>query len=313
MSVLSLNQSGYIQSNNISESDEQFVDASHLAKPCLCPLFIAKIIGLIKDFLFTVGTFFSRFEHMANYGKVIWNGPGEKKGIVVLIHGLNASPSQMDGHAEAFKEQYGRQVMIYQVQVEKKGNCSKAAAVKPITEKVLSILRENPQMKLYAHGISNGGRLASQLAIDLLKKGVASNRMMVNSNSAPLYGTKVMCDPTSHPIKQKVWKAVVQSCLAGRHCEEIYRDFTWGSKSGKQMIQDIRNAAAQGVRFEFDGGFADSKVTPPSFFPKDVFGAAYHTPSSIQGHSSIIGNLRANQVASAAQFLGLSSSIQSSQ
>jgi hypothetical protein len=255
MSVLSLNQSGYIQSNNISESDEQFVDASHLAKPCLCPLFIAKIIGLIKDFLFTVGTFFSRFEHMANYGKVIWNGPGEKKGIVVLIHGLNASPSQMDGHAEAFKEQYGRQVMIYQVQVEKKGNCSKAAAVKPITEKVLSILRENPQMKLYAHGISNGGRLASQLAIDLLKKGVASNRMMVNSNSAPLYGTKVMCDPTSHPIK----------------------------------------------------------VTPPSFFPKDVFGAAYHTPSSIQGHSSIIGNLRANQVASAAQFLGLSSSIQSSQ
>jgi hypothetical protein len=128
--------------------------------------------------------------------------------------------------------------------------------------------------------------------------------MMVNANSTPFYGTKLMCDPSTPSWRQRVWKWIVQSRLGGRHCEEIYQDFTWGSKSGKWLIQDIRQAATQGVKFEFDGGFADSKVTPPSFFPL-VYGAKYSQPLSIEGHSSIIASQRVSQVASAALFLGL--------
>jgi predicted esterase YcpF (UPF0227 family) len=114
--------------------------------------------------------------------------------VVVLIHGLNASPRQRNKHVEAFKEKYGDKVAIFHVQVEKSGKCIKEEAVSKIQEVVQPYLLNNPKMKLYAHGISNGGRLASQLAFNLLQNSVDGSRMMVNANSSPLYGTKLMCD-----------------------------------------------------------------------------------------------------------------------
>jgi hypothetical protein len=284
------------------EREEDYIDAEKIIKTSILPDSIAKIIGLVKDLRFTIGTLFSRFHHAANYEKVIGNRE-TAKGIVVLIHGLNAHPSQMDGHVKAFKEKFGEDILIYQVRVEKKGNCSKSEAIKRIEDTVLPILKDSPHLKLYAHGISNGGRLASQLAVDVIKNGVSASKIMVSANSAPLYGTKAMCDPSSSPWKQKIWKRVVQSRLAGKHTEVIYNDLTWGSQSAKQIIKDIREAADQGVEFEFYGSFADSKVTPGSFYPKNVRNAKYFHPSNIQGHSSIVGDQRKRQLENAYAFL----------
>lgn len=286
-----------------SLTDADFVDASKV-KPTRLPLVLAKIIGLLKDFRFTIGTLISRLKNSVNYGQVIGDR-ARATAIVVLIHGLKGHPSQMDGHAEAFRKRLGRDVLVYQVQVDKLGNCSKAEAVKRITDTVLPILQQNPAMKLYSHGISNGGRLAAQLAIDLLAEGIEGNRVMVNANSAPLYGTKVMMDPDTASWRQKIWKWVLTSSLPmiGNHCEEIIKDFTWAGESGKEMIEGIRSAAERGVRFQFDGGIADSRVTPPAFFPSGVQGAEYFCPESIQGHSSIIGSQRERQVEDAANFI----------
>ncbi|WP_068470833.1 alpha/beta hydrolase [Candidatus Protochlamydia phocaeensis] len=283
-------------------TEENYIDAQKVVKTSPLPVGIAKMIGLIKDLWFTIGTFFSRIEHAPNYGKVIGNKE-TAKGIVVLIHGLNGHASQMDGHAKAFKQKVGEDILIYQVQVDKKGNCSKGEAVQRITDTVLPLLQERPALKLYAHGISNGGWLASQLAVDAIDAGIQGERIMVNANSSPLYGTKVMCDPALAPWKQKIWKWLVQSPLGGNHEEVIYKDFSWGSEAGKQIIREIRRAAEQGVQFEFEGGFADSKVTPPSFYPKNVKDARYFHPNSIQGHSSIIASQRQRQVESACAFL----------
>lgn len=282
------------------ESD--FIDAGKVVKTTSLPLCIAKIVGLIKDLKFTIGTLFSRRVHSVNYGQVIGD-PTKAKGIVVLIHGLNAHPSQMDGHAKAFKDRLGDKVLIYQVTVEKKGNCSKRDAVQRITDTVLPILKAAPQMKLYAHGISNGGWLASQLADDMLANEIAGNRMMVNANSSPLFGTKMMCDPKTPSWRQAIWKWIVQSPIGGSHAEVVYNDFTWGSEEAKKIITKIRDAAEKEVKFEFDGSFADSKVTPPSFYPKGIKGAGYFYPATIQGHSSIIASQRMRQVDSAVSFL----------
>lgn len=291
-----------ITSNNYVLIENIYIDASRIKKPTILPLCIAKIIGLIKDLQFTLSTLISRRHHFMNYDKVIGD-PQRAKALAVLIHGLNAHPSQMDGHAQALRKKLGEDVLIYQVQVEKKGNCSKREAVEKITKTALQILKNNTQMKLYAHGISNGGWLASQLAVDLLNHGIQGNRILVNANSAPLYGTKMMNDPSTAKWRQKIWKWIVQSPFGGSHAETVYSDFSWGSFKGKEIIQDIRFAAQNGVKFEFDGSFADSKVTPPSFFPKGVQGAEYFCPDTIEGHSSIIASQRQRQVQSACQFI----------
>jgi|GEM_PF-7105074 len=297
-----VNDSEVINSSDGVE-EANFVDASKV-KPTRLPLVIAKIVGLLKDFWFTIGTVISRRKNSVNYGQVIGD-PAKAKAIVVLIHGLKAHPSQMDGHVEAFRKRLGNDVLVYQAEVDKLGNCSKAEAIKRITDTVLPIVQQNPAMKLYAHGISNGGRLAAQLAIDVLAGGVEGKRVMVSANSAPLYGTKVMMDPDTASWRQKIWKWFLKSSLpiVGNHCEEIIKDFTWAGESGKEMVKGIRSAAKSGVRFQFDGGIADSRVTPPSFFPSGVQGAEYFCPKSIQGHSSIIGSQRERQVEDAANFI----------
>jgi hypothetical protein len=299
------NSSDDVEEANIDYSltDADFVDASKV-KPTRLPLVLAKIVGMLKDFRFTIGTLISRRKNSVNYGKVIGD-PAQAKAIVVLMHGLKAHPSQMDGHAEAFRKRLGKDVLIYQVQVDKLGNCSKAEAIKRITDTVLPILQQNPAMKLYAHGISNGGRLAAQLAINILAGGVEGKRVMVNANSAPLYGTKVMMDPDTAFWRQKIWTWFLKSSLpmVGNHCEEIIKDFTWASEPGKEMVKGIRSAAKIGVRFQFDGSVADSKVTPPSFFPSGVQAAEYFCPERIQGHSSIIDSQRERQVEDAVNFI----------
>jgi hypothetical protein len=286
-----------------TETDEKkYIDIEKVVITTRLPLCIAKVIGLFKDLCFTIGTLVSRRRHSMNYDKVIGNYE-KAKGIIVLIHGLNAHPSQMDGHFEAFEKSLGDEVLIYQVQVFNKGNCSKSEAIKKITETVLPILQDKPNMKLYAHGVSNGGWLSSQLAIDVLQKGIDANRIMVNSSSSPFYGTKVICDPKTASWQQKIWKWILQSPLAGRHAEVVYQDFCWGSDAGKKVITNIQLAAQKGVTFEFEGCFADSKVTPPSFYPKNVLNAQYFYPNNIQGHSSIIASQRPRQVESAKTFI----------
>jgi len=286
--------------------DTEFLDHAQCTKTSSLPVIIAKIIGLLKDLLFTIETLSSRKRNQQNYGKVIGN-PDTATKMVVLIHGLNAHPSQMDGHAEAFRKRCGDDVLIFQVQVHEKGNCHKDVATQKIADVVLPFLRQNPRLKLYAHGISNGGRLASLLAIKLWNERIAPQRMMVCANSSPFYGTKMMCDPSSSSFVRNSWKKIVQSPLAGRHSDAIYHDFTWGSQSGRQDIENMRRAAEAGVRFEFDGGFADSKVTPPSFYPSRIRDARYFRPTNIEGHSSIIGSQRTRQVTSACEFLLVSS------
>lgn len=98
----------------------------------------------------------------------------------------------MDGHAEAIKNIYDDEVLIYQIQTEKKGNCH-------IRESIYEI---------------------SQNVIDLL---------------------------------------LVQSPIGGRHSNEIYEDLHEEAQMHREMWEGIQEAAKRGVKFEFDGSFADSK------------------------------------------------------
>lgn len=294
----------YQDSNELEEnthSEDFYLRKAEVIKTSHLPLTLAKIIGLLKDQWFTFGTLISQRQQSVNYGKVIGD-PQKAKALVVLIHGLNAHPSQMDCHAKAFKKKLGDDVLIYQAQVYKKGNCgSRDLARYHISNTVFHYLKNSPNMKLYLHGISNGGLIAAEVAVDMIESKIDGNRIMVNANSSPFYGTKLMCDPEKASWKQKIRKNVI--FLAGRHHEDVIENFTYGSKKfAKKIIPAIQSAQAKGVSFQFDGSFADFKVTPPSFYPK-VEGAKYFHPKTIQGHSSIIASQRARQVNDAYNFI----------
>lgn len=88
----------------------------------------------------------------------------ERPNLAVLIHGLQGNPADLMDHRARFVGTHA----VYRPEVHRLGNCPLAAAVAPIRARIdAHVERHRPNGTVTLVGLSNGGRIASQIEVDL--------------------------------------------------------------------------------------------------------------------------------------------------
>ncbi|MFT4553172.1 MAG: hypothetical protein ACI9S8_001808 [Chlamydiales bacterium] len=255
-----------------------------------------KIIGLLKDSAFSIGTLFSRSSHKDNYaGTIVAND--ETGALIVLIHGLNGHPSILDGHYDFFQN---RSVTIYQPYVWKKGYCPLEEAAASIYENVLAWAKQYPQKPLVFVGVSNGARLSGYISAKLVKSGNITNPIKVSSIAGPFRGTRMLGISEREEVKGgrisktvDIIKSVFGVLYMGR---ELAEELRYKSGRAKRLMENMRDAAAtHPVSYDFYATKADSRVTClDAALPERVEGA-YYEIMEMEGHSSIVRAIKERQ------------------
>lgn len=268
------------------------------------PKVILKIIGLIKDFLFTIGTYFSRISHRANYKTNIEDQGGNSEALCVFLHGLKGHPSIMDGHRDNFRKHLNRKLALFQPFIPKGGNCSTAEATKGIYQRILGWSQNNPNKPIIFCGVSNGARLSGHIVSMLRVSDQVANPIKINCLAGPFFGTKMLNQPDWSDKGQKIWGKLIRTRIGGNKSSEIITDLSYGSEKSKQLIRRIREAAkSPNTSFDFYGTRGDLLVTPfTSSLPKGVDNANYFVLKH-EGHSSIVKASKAQTLKETKKFL----------
>lgn len=119
------------------------------------------------------------------YENPVWRD--KSAGLYVLIHGLEAHPSEWNERIELLTK-HANAYDIYAPSVVKAGNCSLKEASNPIVKKVISYAKEFPLNPIFVIGESNGGRIATVIDIELRKQ-APTNPMKISTIAGVHFGT----------------------------------------------------------------------------------------------------------------------------
>lgn len=94
--------------------------------------------------------------------------------LIVCIHGLNNAPTQFKTLIEQLEKTDLSGTAIYTPAVLDRGNAPLDELVKPILENIKLWAENGAQKELVLVGISNGGRVARAIEVELAKAGIAN-------------------------------------------------------------------------------------------------------------------------------------------
>lgn len=95
--------------------------------------------------------------------KLIWKK--DSSGLCVLLHGFKGHPSIWDPHLKILNEE--SKIDVFVPFVPKAGNCSLEEAASPILPNIIDYTKNHPDKPICLIGVSNGGRLATWLEVQL--------------------------------------------------------------------------------------------------------------------------------------------------
>ncbi len=278
-------------SNNFVYTEQSFAKSHEVNTSGLTKI-INKIVGLVKDICFALPTIISRMSQKKFYSDPkttpIQDIEGSK-GLIVMVHGLNAHPSQFDRmHKALLENEETKNETIYRPHVPNKGNCSLNSAAEKTLQRIRAWALKNPHSPIKLIGVSNGGRIVAHIAHQLKVEDEVLNPIRVSCIAAPLFGTEVIGNAGDQSLKSRFWRFLLKTPLAGSMKPIVIKEMAYGSERAKRLVSQMREGARAGVVFNTYGSTSDSKVTPaPTTAPLNVqnLSSKFYTN---EGHSSII-------------------------
>ena len=187
--------------------------------------------------------------------------------------------------------------------IHKKGNCSLEEASDKLYGKIFNWASLYPNKPIVFSGVSNGARLAADVASRLKIEGEVSNKIKVNCIAGPFFGSKVI-HPNCKPLVRRIWQFILSTPLGGSLSKEIIKELAWNSEKSKELISKIRIAAQlHGISFDFYASQADSLVLPfTSSLVSNVQNSKCYI-SDKEGHRSIINASSEQIIINLKQFM----------
>jgi esterase/lipase len=198
---------------------------------------------------------------------------GDRRSLVVLIHGLNGRPADMDAYAHRLRHLHA----IYCPHVPGRGNLSLEASAAPIWRKVLEHLQRHPGAPIALVGLSNGGRVAAQLELWIREHHKDSSVIMV-AVVTPFGGTRMM--------DHFGGLASVVGLYSSTAVDEMQHNSEKSQKLVARMSDSLPNESKR--KFVFIAGDQDMIVVPHTSALPHLGHGEEHIVMRSHGHASVI-------------------------
>lgn len=246
------------------------------------------VLSILREYAYSLSMFWNRMtispKHYHNCDQNIeWNKSSH--GLFVLIHGLNGHPSSWNSHIKEIKKE--KNVDIFTPFVPEKGQCTLEKAANPILKHVQAYCDKHPNKPVILIGVSNGGRIATYIDIEMRKKDKYHKTAIKVSTIAAVHFGSLAID---HLKNFGLDGLILQ--------EHVSKELVHGSQKARELLHELKKPLPTGVtrHYEFYATTEDSRVGLPSSLPKLNHNEKLHVIHG-HGHNSIVKAIHKHQVA----------------
>lgn len=219
------------------------------------------------------------------YANPVWQE--ESAGLYVLVHGLNASPSEWISHIAEINKTPGFD--IYSPEVLNQGNCSLNAAAKPIFDMIVTYTRKHPSKSVCLIGESNGSRLVTWIEVEL-RKGAPTTPVRISTIAGVFFGSSGVDIIRENPLLHRV---------AGLS-RSVLNELSFGSDRACSLLNAVRDINPKDPERIYDIYAGTEDVLVPNLsLPKFPNIKANYTVLHGYGHLTLMGAVMKVQIAAA--------------
>lgn len=251
-------------------------------------------LGFGRDVTFALRRLLSWLTHFKNYQSTL---PEKENsiGLVALLPGLRVPESMLDGMHDVFEKTFPKAI-LFQPKVHNRGNCALDETVNSIYPEFKKFAQMHPQLPICLIGLSNGGRIAAEIAVRLEVDGF-QNPVQIHCIGAPFLGTKIINQPSLPQAVQNQYKKVF---LTVGYQKSIVDELTYQSDVGKALVQKILNGKWES--FFYIGG-VDWMIVPHSCALPRKAGKTFYFFGPTAGHGGMTSSAEPIIIEKASAFL----------